>query len=121
MNRFLAWGTITVIALAVFAFVVAAPVYTIVSYHNENTYVIKVTDKETKTSGDSSKYLIFGDDDKGNAKVFENTDAIFARKFNSSDLYAEIEIGKTYEFKTIGFRIPFMSSYENIMTIKEAH
>lgn len=120
MDRIIKWGTIAVIALAVFSFVVAAPAYTIASYHNENTYVIKVTDKETKTSDDSSKYLIFGDDEKGNAKVFENTDAIFARKFNSSDLYAEIEVGKTYEFKTVGFRIPFMSSYENIMTVKEA-
>ncbi|WP_375180701.1 hypothetical protein, partial [Enterococcus rotai] len=115
MERLIKWVTIAVIALFVFVFVVAAPAYTIASYHNENTYVIKVTDKETKTSDDSSKYLIFGDDEKGNAKVFENTDAIFARKFNSSDLYAEIEIGKTYEFKTVGFRIPFMSSYENIM------
>ncbi|MBW7977988.1 DUF1523 family protein [Bacillus velezensis] len=119
MDRLLVWGTIAVIALVGFAFVVVAPVYTIASYHNENTYEIKVTDKETKTSGDSSKYLIFGDDEKGTAKVFENTDAIFARKFNSSDLYAEIEVGKTYEFKTIGFRNPFMSSYENIMTVKE--
>ena len=102
MDRIIKWGTITVIALFVFVFVVGAPAYTIASYHNENTYVIKVTDKETKTSKDSSKYLIFGDDEKGNAKVFENT-----------------EIGKTYEFKTIGFRIPFMSSYENIMTVKE--
>ncbi|MEC1690320.1 hypothetical protein P9E05_02110 [Bacillus mojavensis] len=120
MDRLVKWGTITVIALAVVALVVVAPLFTIASYNNENTYEIKVTDKETKTTEDSSKYLIFGEDEKGNAKVFENTDALFARKFNSSDLYAEIEVGKTYEFKTIGFRVPFMSMYENIMTIKEA-
>ncbi|WHM14867.1 hypothetical protein [Bacillus velezensis] len=49
MDRIIKWGTIAVIALFVFVFVVAAPAYTIASYHNENTYVIKVTDKETKT------------------------------------------------------------------------
>ncbi|MEC3606683.1 hypothetical protein P9126_06685 [Bacillus glycinifermentans] len=120
MERLIKWGMIAVIAFAVIALVVVAPLFTIASYNNENTYVIKVTDKETKTSGDSSKYLIFGEDEEGNAKVFENTDALFARKFNSSDLYTEIEVGRTYEFKTIGFRVPFMSMYENIMTVKEA-
>ncbi len=49
MERLIKWVTIAVIALFVFVFVVAAPAYTIASYHNENTYVIKVTDKETKT------------------------------------------------------------------------
>lgn len=108
------------IALTLFTVVIVAPVYTIASYVNKNTYEIKVTEKETKNSQESSKYLIFGIDEEGNEKVFENTDALFARKFNSSDLYAKIEDGKTYEVKTIGYRIPFLSKYENIMTAEEA-
>lgn len=120
MGRLLDIGVVVWIAIVLFFVVIVAPVYTISSYVNKNSYEIKVTEKETKNSKESSKYLIFGIDEEGNEKVFENTDALFARKFNSSDLYAKISVGKTYEFKTIGFRIPFLSKYENIMTVKEA-
>lgn len=87
-------------------------------YQNTNTYEITVTDKETKKDGETSKYLIFAEVD-GESKVFKNTDALFAGKFNSSDLQGELKVGERYEVKTIGFRIPILSSYENIVEVSE--
>lgn len=91
--------------------------FTIASYQNEQTFEVIVTDKEVKTSSDSSRYLIFAEVD-GETRVFQNTDALFKGKFNSSDLYAEIEPGEKYTFTTIGYRVNFLSMYENIIEIE---
>ncbi|MNC80987.1 hypothetical protein D3C75_1339710 [compost metagenome] len=51
--------------------------------------------------------------------TFENTDSLWETKFNSSDIYAELEVGKTYKFEVYGFRIAFWSKYENIVEVQE--
>jgi hypothetical protein len=78
--------------------------------------IFKVTDKNIKTSSDgdgnvSSKYLIFTD--KG---VFENTDAVFHAKWNSSDVYSQLSVGKSFKCKVYGFRVPLLSWYKNIVS-----
>ena len=76
-----------------------------------------VSDKEriTYKSGESikSKYLIFTD-----VETFECTDALMYWKFNSSDMYGKIERGKKYRFTVYGWRIPFFSSYRNIINVQ---
>ena len=71
------------------------------------------------TSGGSQKYLISTE----NNGVFENTDGfnfiVDVYKYTSSDFYANIEVGKKYKFKTIGWRLPFWSSYKNIVEFEE--
>ena len=85
---------------------------------NDHTYTIVVTDKERVNYDDGGKYLIYGHigDD---IIVIENTDSLLRGKFNSSDIYAKIEVGKTYEFTVVGHRIPILSNYENIIDFKE--
>lgn len=85
---------------------------------NDHTYTIEVTDKERVNYDDGGKYLIYGrtGDD---TIVIENTDSLLRGKFNSSDVYAKIEVGKTYEFTVVGYRIPILSNYENIIDFKE--
>jgi hypothetical protein len=85
---------------------------------NDHTYIIEVTDKERVNYSDGGKYLIYGtcNDD---TIVLENTDALLRGKFNSSNIYAEIEVGKEYEVTVVGWRIPFLSTYENIIEFKE--
>ena len=78
-----------------------------------------VTDKGIKRSGDEDKYLVYTKDENGESQVFEITDSILAGRFNSSDVYAEIEIGKTYEFTVGGSRNQFMSWYPNIYSFEE--
>ena len=75
---------------------------------------IEITDKERITDGNSSKYLIFGKDE-----TFENVDSFWNGKFNSSDIYGKLEPGKTYDCKVYGWRIPYFSSYRNIIECEE--
>lgn len=60
------------------------------------------------------KYMIFTKDE-----VLENSDSLLNMKFNSSDYYANIEVGKTYEFYVVGWRVPFFSMYRNILDYSE--
>ncbi len=77
--------------------------------------VIEVTDKAVK----DDKYMIYGKTITKDRlpKSYEITDSFLAERFDSSDLYGEIEIGKTYEMIVGGNRVPFMSWYPNIYEV----
>jgi hypothetical protein len=67
------------------------------------------------TFGDiNSYYVIYGQNE-----TYQVTDSWIKNRFNSSDLYGHIEKDKTYEFHTIGLRVPILSHYPNIMSAKE--
>lgn len=72
---------------------------------------VVVTDKDRIVTSDSSRYLIFTDQE-----VFENTDTILALKFRSSDYYSNIQVGNTCTFTVTGVRWGFMSWYRNILS-----
>ncbi len=91
----------------------------IIETYNDTTYTITITDKERVNDGETSKYLIFGKDPNGETMVFENTDTLMRGKFNSSTIYGNLEIGKTYEITVIGFRVPILSWYQNIISYSE--
>jgi len=70
--------------------------------------------KERVGDSDSSKYLLFTDDE-----TFENSDIFILAKFESSDIYGQLEKGKTYRAKVCGYRIGFLSMYRNVISIYE--
>ena len=78
---------------------------------------IEVTDKAVK----NNKYMVYGRtvDPEHLPKSYEITDSALKGRFDSSDMYAEIEVGKTYEFIVGGNRIPFMSWYPDIYSATE--
>lgn len=84
----------------------------------KNTIVAKIQEKERVVTGSGnsieSKYLIFTD--KG---VFENSDEALLGKFNSSDIYGSLKIGSTYKLTVYGYRIQFLSMYQNIESYAE--
>lgn len=87
-------------------------------YHLSSEEIeITVSEKDNITSGSGSnmesKFLIYTE-----AEVFENTDSWTFIKFNSTDLQNEIKEDGTYTVKVAGWRIPFFSSYRNIIEIK---
>jgi len=86
---------------------------------NDHTYELKITGKERIQNSDGGYYLIYGFDESGQSKVFANTDTLLRGKFNSSNVYAELEEGKYYKITAIGYRIPLLSAYENIIDYKE--
>lgn len=86
---------------------------------NTHTVTITVSGTDRAWYGKGSKWLVLGTDANSNPLVLENTDNLLRLKFNSSDIQAVIEEDKTYEAEVIGFRIPFLSWYENIISIEE--
>ena len=91
-------------------------------HSNKKEYTITVTDKQVKRGKGNNaddKYLIFTTLENGQEKVFENTDDFIEGKFDSSDLYNKLKEEKTYKIKTYGYRIKFLSLYENIIDVEE--
>lgn len=71
-----------------------------------------VKDKWVKRSEGDDKYLVSCDND-----VYQITDNLFYGKFNSSDIYAGLQVGKKYRLQVSGFRFGLTSSYKNINEI----
>lgn len=90
------------------------------NYGKEQDYLgYKVTDKAVKNYDDGSVYLVFTVDKDNNVMVFSIEDRLFAGSLESSDIYAQIEIGETYDFHTVGIRSHFFSSYPSIITFNK--
>ena len=73
----------------------------------------KVTGKERVVTRSASYYLVFTE-----GETLKNADSIMYFKFNSSDLYGMLKEGTTYKFGIYGWRIPILSSYRNIVSMK---
>ncbi|WP_097005269.1 hypothetical protein [Lacrimispora amygdalina] len=82
------------------------------------TETATITDKGIKNSKSESRYLIYAKNPNNETRVYEISDSLFKGRFNSSDIYAEIEVGKTYELTVRGKRVPFLSWYPNIYVYK---
>ncbi len=90
------------------------------------TVTATVTDKDIKRDKNTDEdkkaddiYMIYAEDSFGNTYVFTDEDELWYWKWDSSDVYAKIKVGKTYEFEVCGIRIPFLSSYQNIIDVTE--
>lgn len=103
---------ISFIMLFIVGLIVAYPVG---YYSSSETITITVDDKERVAESNSGRYLIFTEDE-----VYENSDSYLYLKFNSSEVYNKLEKGNTYKVKIAGWRVPFLSWYENILEIKKA-
>ena len=103
--------------------VVVVTVAVIVPTFNDKEYTVTITDKErvvsTNNGNITSKYLVFGEGENGESLVFRNTDEIFRGKLNSSNIQGALKEGKTYKIVVVGFRIPLLSCYENIISFEE--
>ena len=85
-------------------------------YLNNQEREITVVDKYIKRNGKADMYLVV-DENKNTYKI---TDLFFKFKFNSTDLYNELEVGQTYNIKTSGFRIKILSQYPNVNKIEKS-
>jgi hypothetical protein len=104
-----------ILIFGVIGYVISIP---IVNF-NDHTYVITVTDKERVNKDSDSRYLIFAEKENGDTIVFENTDNWFKLKVNSSEKQGQLKIGEKYKLTVVGYRIPILSWYENIIKIEK--
>lgn len=115
--------------IVVAVIIVLAVVFSIKAFNfNDTEYTVTITGKDriTESSKDSdgnshtsSKYLVFADDENGNSLVFENTDCFIRLKFNSSNMQGRLKEGHAYKITVIGYRVPFLSWYQNIIKVVE--
>lgn len=81
---------------------------------------VLIKDKQISTESNKadgkvvSTYLIYTDQG-----VFRNDDAGWFVKFNSSDVYGNLDKGKHYRMKVYGWRIPIFSMYPNIVRAEQ--
>ncbi|WP_283284782.1 hypothetical protein [Microbacterium sp. IEGM 1404] len=73
-----------------------------------------VTDKYVAVADKSSEKRV-----STSCGVFKVEDELSQGDWNSADRYAQIEVGKTYDFETYGFRNGFLSSFPNIARVTE--
>jgi hypothetical protein len=87
---------------------------------NRETVTMLITGRERVVTEDNSYYLIFTEDpnDPTRIEVFTNQDIMIMGKFNSSDFQALMQEDKVCTFEVGGFRIPFLSSYRNIISVE---
>lgn len=94
-------------------------VFTVAGCLKQETVTVTVTDKEriveSSGEGTSSRYLIFTETEDGTVEVFENTDALWFGKFNSSDVQGQLRVDETYRLRVYGWRVPLLSMYRNII------
>lgn len=109
-------GILAWVALAVPAILIGYVLCLSVSGNfNTHTAVMTVTGKERVNKDDTSYYLVFGKDMDGKTVVYKNTDNILRGKWNSSEMQGELEVGSTYQVNLVGYRVPLLSWYENII------
>ena len=103
------FAIIACIVLLVVSSIIASPFYV---YGTADTVSITITGKERGNGRDSS-YLVYAEDE-----TFECTDSLLRLKFNSSDVYGSLEVGKTYIASVYGWRVPMLSWYRNIVSVR---
>lgn len=114
-NRTLAaLGVTAVVALGV----VAVGVDYAWSHNNEHDATCTVTGKDRgMDQNGNSNYRIY----TSNCDTLGDSDSFWFGKWNSSDIFGQIEPGKTYVFHVAGVRSGWASSFANIITVKPAN
>lgn len=88
-----------------------------IGYSNKEVIAIEVKDKYIKRqgTGESAKdvYMVVDMDNN----IYQITDLFFVGKFNSSDIYNQLDIGQAYLVEVTGVRNRFFSWYKNINKI----
>lgn len=114
LEKVLIYITCVVLTLCVVTTLILPP---ILGYTNKETTEITIKDKYVDVNNENGVFLVVSTDNY----TYKVSDLLFKGKFNSTDIYNNLEIGKTYEIETTGYRIPFFSEYKNInkYTLKE--
>ena len=82
-----------------------------IGYMNEQKVECIIKDKWIKRpSGDDDElYLV-----NCGGTTYKVEELLFKGKFNSADIYGNLEIGKKYKITTTGYRLGYFSEYQNI-------
>lgn len=96
----------------------------LLSHTNNRVETIRVVSKDDQITNTGTyqhpsvghQYLIFT-----NQGVFKDTDNFWLWKFDSSDLYGQLLVGRTYRCKVHGTRNHFTSGYPDLISCRKVH
>lgn len=103
------------VAAIIIAVIGGAIYFSTVEYQNEETIEITVKDKYIKRNGEHDLYLVVS----SNGDTYKIEDLLWKGKFNSTDLYNQLDIGNKYEITVTGIRLQYFSMYKNINKIEK--
>lgn len=104
-----------VVAVILFwAVVVAYLVFALLVQPLANKQTFTATIEKTYIDDGNTFFVLKMPD--GSLKPHANEDNLFSGKFNSGDFLVKMEVGQTYNFKTVGYRIPWLSFFPNIIS-----
>jgi hypothetical protein len=106
-NFFEGCATVAVILLVI----AAISGVLVMGYGNHQTFDATITN----TVIDNGMTYFILTDNNGISGVYENKDCMWFGKFNSADYLMNLKIGQKYTFFTIGYRVPFFSTFANII------
>lgn len=98
-------GVILVLVILGFGFMFFEPFLT------ETEETIVVVNKEV-WKGEGERYFIFAEDE-----VFLNVNNYYHNKSNAEDLYPLFQVGQTYRVKIVGYYLPLIPRFRNIINI----
>lgn len=104
------WGVLCVLAAVAIVGILFS--CKCIEYTDPHWETITVKEK-TISIGQSRSYLVYSE-----YEVYEIQDLMFVGFFTSSDVFSAIEPGNTYRVYVRGKRIPFLSSYKNIIEVR---
>ncbi|CAC5509123.1 phage membrane protein [Staphylococcus aureus] len=108
-------GILRLFGVIALMLVVISPIYTVASYQHKEVHQGTITDKYNKRQDKEDKFYIVLD----NKQVIENSDLLFKKKFDSTDIQARLKVGDKVEVKTIGYRIHFLNLYPVLYEVKK--
>ena len=85
------------------------PISYAASHVNEHTATCTVTDKDR--GGDEGSYRVYTEE----CGQLANEDSVWRGKYDSADVWQDIEPGTVCELHIVGFRAPFLSQFPNIL------
>jgi len=100
-------GVIIILVVLGFGFMFFEPFFT------ETEEFIVVQNKEV-WKGEGARYFIFAENE-----VFLNENNYYHNKSNADDLYPLFQIGQTYRIKVVGYYLPMIPRFRNIINIIE--
>jgi len=103
------FGVIIVLIIIVFGYLFFEPFLT----EKEETITVINTERWT---GEQGKYFIFTENE-----VFLNADDYYHNKHNADKLYPKFKKGYTYKVKVVGWYIPYLPRFRNIIEILETN
>ena len=105
-------GPVIVLALVL----LCGAVGSVAAASHETTQTCTVESKDRAAGKDGKSQMRVYTADCG---VFEVTDSLLKMRFNAADRYAALLPGHRYQLTTVGFRVPALSSFPNVIDARD--